>query len=361
MAGSFLFYVSGHGYGHARRMTQVIRAMRALAPEADIHVRSAAPARIFEPLAPDCIEPCDIDAGLLEIDPLTIDRPRSIAHLQAFMARRASILADEVAAIGRLRPSLIVADIPFLAGDAAAKTGIPCIGISNFTWDWIYENLFVGDSRYAALAGGIAESYCRFGALLELPLVRTCPAIAEKVSMPLIAMQSHRDPAGILAQLGISPRDKRPRVLFGTRGGLSPATVGAIAADAPEFFFLIPGEPLELPPDNVICVRLDPELDFSDVLRVCDVVVSKLGYGIVSECIATQTRMVWPPREGFVEDAIVEKEVPPFVPMTTMLREDYYAGRWASYLRRAMELPVPARRMPVDGAEACAKWLLRHG
>ena len=157
MPNPLCFYVSGHGYGHARRTTQVIREFARLRPDATIRIRSAAPARIFKPLPPEWVEPSEMDAGLIEMDAVTIDRENSLRNLLAFMARRSDILAAEVAAIRRLGASLIVADIPFLAGDVAAETGVPCIGISNFTWDWIYENLFAGDHRYEAVAGSIVE------------------------------------------------------------------------------------------------------------------------------------------------------------------------------------------------------------
>src|SRR4051812_32169909 len=133
MPSSVLFYVSGHGYGHARRMTQVIRELNSLAPDIRVHIRSAAPARVFEPLPPDWVETCDIDAGLIEKDPFTINREASLTRLTAFMARRDSIVADEVAVVRRIKPTLIVADIPFLACDVAVKVGVPCMGISNFT------------------------------------------------------------------------------------------------------------------------------------------------------------------------------------------------------------------------------------
>src|SRR5665213_2388772 len=202
-----LFYVSGHGYGHARRMTQVIRSLRDQNPQIQIRVRSAAPARIFEPLAPESVEHCDIDAGLAENDPLTIDREGSLRRLRTFMSRRDAIIAEEIAAVRRIRPRLIVADIPFLAGDVAALTDVPCLGISNFTWDWIYENVFGTDPRYAEMAAAISAGYSKMSALLELPFGKTCPAIRHKVSTPLIAMKSRRTLGDVLAQLGISPRD----------------------------------------------------------------------------------------------------------------------------------------------------------
>src|SRR5882724_8755321 len=99
MPPSLLFYISGHGYGHARRMTQVIGELLRLNPATRIHIRSAAPARVFEPLSSEWIETSNIDAGLGEKNPLTIDREASLSRLLAFMARRNAIVADEVAVV----------------------------------------------------------------------------------------------------------------------------------------------------------------------------------------------------------------------------------------------------------------------
>ena len=74
---SVLFHISGHGYGHARRMSQVIAALIAADPGVAIHVRTAAPARIFAGLLPaDHVSATAIDAGAAEHSPLEIDGRR---------------------------------------------------------------------------------------------------------------------------------------------------------------------------------------------------------------------------------------------------------------------------------------------
>ncbi|MDB5332677.1 MAG: hypothetical protein JWP03_3828 [Phycisphaerales bacterium] len=359
MLPSILFYISGHGYGHARRMAQVVLALSAQLPDAAVRIRSAAPAHVFEPLSPECIEKCDIDAGVVERDPLRIDREASLARLADFMRRRDAIVAEELAAVRRIGPGLIVADIPFLAGEVADRAGVRCVGISNFTWDWIYDHLFGDDGRYAVLAPLVREGYGKMEALLELPFGRTSPAIATKIAMPLIAGKSRLRNEEVLAQIGVPVDDPRPRVLFGTRGGLPPGALAVAARDAGEFLFLCVHEPPEGLPDNAKVVRLSPRLDFSDVLSISSVVVSKLGYGIVSDCIAAGVPLVWPRREGFVEDEIMAADAPKWLPMMRMEEEDYYAGRWGRSLRDALALPTPAEVMPTDGAEMCAEYLSR--
>jgi len=355
---SILFYVSGHGFGHARRMTQVLRALSAAAPDISIHLRTAAPPRVFEPISPAQIQHSAIDSGMVEAGTLRIDRQATLDHLDRFVADSESIISQEIDALSVLRPSMVITDIPFLAADVAAAVGVPCVGISNFTWDWIYQSLFGSDAQYAPIHERIVQSYARFAAILQLPFGRTCDQIRQTIPMPLIAPQSTRSKWEILTRIGIGPSDKRKRVLFATRGGISPGALVTAANQCPEALFL---SNREMPADgagNVKSFELSAGLDFSDVLSVCDVVVSKLGYGIVAECISAGVRLLWPRRFGFVEDQISEQELPRYVPTMEISHEDYASGNWGGALRELMKQSTPRQTMPTDGAEQCAKWII---
>jgi hypothetical protein len=339
-------------------MTQVMRALAAAAPDVGIQVRTAAPARVFEPIAPQQIQHSEIDSGMVEASALAIDPQGSLEHLEQFMARPQSIISAETECASAMAPAMIVADIPFLAGDVAAAIGVPCMGISNFTWDWIYHSLFGAAARYAPLHQQIVASYSRFSALLQLPFGQTCAAIPQTIPMPLIAPRSRRNREQILLQIGIDASDPRPRVLFATRGGISPQALLTAALGTPEMLFL---SAMELPanrPANLKNFDLATGLDFSDVLGVCDVVVSKLGYGIVAECIAARVRLLWPRRYGFAEDAITEQELPKYVPTMEIPHNDYLSGNWSAALRKLIAQPLPAETMRTDGAEQCASRII---
>ena len=354
----FLFYITGHGFGHARRMAQVARALAARSAGSSIHIRTAAPAHIFEPLPGINVDHSNIDCGLIEKDALTIDREASLTRLVGFMRGRDAIIGHELTVVRAIEPALIVADIPFLAGDVATAAGAACVGISNFTWDWIYENLFGDDPRYADLAPAIVAGYAKMNALLELPFGQTCPAIGHKIPTPLIAAHSVRDKQQILCGLGLAD-DVRPRVLLGMRGGLPPDTLIAGVQDAPAFLFLCPHAPATGLPDNARGIIIGPDLDFSDAVAISDVVISKLGYGIVSDCIAAQARLLWPPREGFAEDQVMAARAPRSLRMLPIPRDDFRHGRWGSYLREAMQLAAVLDLPRTDGAGVCADFLMR--
>ncbi len=165
MSNTILFYVSGHGYGHARRTAQIIKALLARRPDLELHVRSTAAARIFAPLPAERVSPAEFDAGMAEDDALTINPALTLLRLEELIDRREAIVAGESAVVRSLRPGLIVADVPFMAGHVAAAAGVACIAISNFTWDWIYQPLFAADAgnaaRFARLLPVIRDGYAK--------------------------------------------------------------------------------------------------------------------------------------------------------------------------------------------------------
>src|SRR5436305_14916300 len=125
------YYVSRHGVGHARRAMEVVRAVLARSPDAAVTVRTSASPRLFQPLPPSFVERSEIDAGMAERDPLTIDAEGTLARLVKLCGNADRLVAEEIDAVRRLRPDVILADVPFLAGEVAAAANVPCYAISN--------------------------------------------------------------------------------------------------------------------------------------------------------------------------------------------------------------------------------------
>jgi UDP:flavonoid glycosyltransferase YjiC (YdhE family) len=354
---SILYYVSGHGYGHARRSAEVIRALRAEAPDVNVYVRTAAPAEMFRGLVAGPVISSHIDTQVVERDPLSIDWPATLAAAADLLRRRRVAIAKEVEAVGGLGPSLVVTDVPFLAGDVAAVLGVPCVAVSNFTWDWVFEPQRSAHPDGAAVVRGVRSSYAQMAALLQLPFGHDTDAFPQVIPVPLVARRATLEPADVIRRLGLDAADMRPRVLVGMRGGVAEDALERAAAEASDYLFLRldRGESVSPVAPNVRPVRLEAGLDFSDLLAVSDVVVSKLGYGMIADCIAAGTRLVWPRRVGFREDEVTEAQAPRFLRMGELPVESFHAGRWLETLDRVMALPAPPERMPLDGAAACAR------
>jgi hypothetical protein len=355
-----LFYVSGHGYGHARRSAEVMRALRRLVPDVALHARTSAPADIFSDLLASPASPSLIDLPIIENDTLSIDWPRTFAA--ARLDHRDSAVREEASAVRHLEPSLVVSDAPFLSADVAEALGVPCVAVTNFTWDWIYEPHAGSHPSGDRVVETARQSYRKMEALLQLPFGHPAPAFKEVIPVPLVARRGLLERGDVLSRLNISPAEDRPRVLVAMRGGIPPDVLARAAAGARDFLFLTP-QPRQLPaslPPNVHLVRPDGDVDFSDLLAVSDVVLSKIGYGTIADAIAAGTRLLWPRREGFREDDVTKVEAPRYLRMAELPLDDFRAGRWRRSLEQAMSLPPPLANISIQGAASCAAILAKQ-
>ncbi len=150
-------YVTGHGFGHLTRLCEVLTEVRALAPRLPITLTGLVPEALArralgEPLV---LRPVACDAGLRQLDALRIDEPGSAEAACAFDAGWEARVAEEVAFLRRSGARGVLADVPALPFAAAARAGLPALGLGNFSWDWIYRHLA---ARQPALLGPAARA-----------------------------------------------------------------------------------------------------------------------------------------------------------------------------------------------------------
>ena len=81
-----VFYISGHGFGHASRQIEALNALGAHRPDLAIVVRTSAPRWLFDRTArvPITLVPGDCDTGVIQIDSLRLDAARTINQADAF-------------------------------------------------------------------------------------------------------------------------------------------------------------------------------------------------------------------------------------------------------------------------------------
>src|SRR5258707_3772905 len=133
------FSTSGHGYGHASRDVELMRAVRKLATDVRFVVRTTAPAWLFASVDGVDVQRAEVDPGMAQIDSLRIDESETARRIAAFHADFDQRVREEASLLRRVQPSVVVGDIPPLAFAAAGHAGIPSIAVANFTWDWIYN------------------------------------------------------------------------------------------------------------------------------------------------------------------------------------------------------------------------------
>jgi UDP-N-acetylglucosamine:LPS N-acetylglucosamine transferase len=91
-----------------------------------------------------------------------------------------------------------------------------------------------------------------------------------------------------------------------------------------------------------------------DLVAAADVVVTKPGYGIVSECVAHQTAMLYTSRGHFREYDHMVEQMPVLLRCRFIPQEDLFAGRWKDALGALLGQPPAPRQVPTDGATHAA-------
>jgi L-arabinokinase len=97
---------------------------------------------------------------------------------------------------------------------------------------------------------------------------------------------------------------------------------------------------------------------YEDLVGAVDVVLTKPGYGIIGECIAAGTAMLYTSRGEFREYDLLVNAFPDYLRSRFITQEDLFAGRWRAALEALLAAPAPPQTMVANGAEVAAERIL---
>jgi L-arabinokinase len=358
------FFISGHGFGHASREVEVVNALLASGMDDDrveIVLRTSADRNLLARTirGPYRLLPGPCDPGIVQRDSVTHDDEASVASVRAFYGDFERHVKDEVARLAGFDVDLIVGDVPPAAFAAAATLGVPSLAIANFTWDWIYETM-PGLDRDPVTLETIRGAYRLATRALALPFAGGMDVFPRCEAVPLIARHASRPSAETRARLtsfGVDPL--RPLALLSFGGyGLPPLAIdhlprlddwAIVSTDRTA------GDARRLPgvvtvPESVFAAG---EFRYEDLVAAADVVITKPGYGIIAECAANDTALVYTSRGAFREYDLLVAEMPRYVRCAFLSPEDLRAGRWRAAIDAALSAATPPQPR-ADGAAVAA-------
>jgi L-arabinokinase len=274
----------------------------------------------------------------VQIDSVRLDAEETIRRAREFMTFFDQRVDAEVHFLQANNTSLVIADLPPLGIAAAHGAGLPAIAFGNFTWDWIYAGYEGGDD----IARAIGDVYAHTTLALRLPMHGGFETMNTIVDIPLVARHSDEEPEDTRRALGIPVDERVVLVSFGGYG-----IQGAARPSAPGYRVLWPGDVDE-------SAMYDRGYRYADLVKAVDVVVSKPGYGIISECIANDTALLYTSRGDFREYPVLVNEIPKYLRCAFIDHEDLFSGNWAPHLDRLLAQPAPQERPATNGASVAA-------
>ncbi|KAK9946733.1 hypothetical protein M0R45_012180 [Rubus argutus] len=351
----FAYYVTGHGFGHATRVVEVVRHL--ILAGHDVHVVTGAPDFVFtsEIQSPRLfIRKVLLDCGAVQADALTVDRLASLEkYSETAVVPRDSILKTEVEWLASIKADLVVSDVVPVACRAAADAGIRSVCVTNFSWDFIYaEYVMAAGSHHRSIVWQIAEDYSHCEFLIRLPGYCPMPAFRDVIDVPLVVRRLHRSRKEVRKALEIDDDVKLVILNFGGQPSgwklkeefLPPGWLGLVCGAS---------DSQELPPNFM---KLAKDAYTPDIIAASDCMLGKIGYGTVSEALAFKLPFVFVRRDYFNEEPFLRNMLEHYQSGVEMIRRDLLTGHWRPYLERAISLK-PCYEGGINGGEVAAQVL----
>jgi len=304
-----VFVLSSHGLGHVTRQIALKDELLTLDPAIEI---------LFvltenqEEMLHDSIHTNDrvhveyipITPQLTMEDWTKVDIESTAESFQRFWEWETQIRDDTE--WGRIlqNADLIINDIECVHNPIATKMRIPIINISNFTWSDILENLGFTE---------LAQHYRSWESLatynLKLPFSTECKSFTDFEDVGILCRKFNPERVRQIAS-----QSKLPKVLLSySHADFDFDIVGLIKELDNRKIKLVVHErllPESFDPDEFNAIVISEGIeDIHNYVAAVDLVISKLGYGIISESITSGTPILYWVREGYYEDEIMSTAI----------------------------------------------------
>ena len=349
-----LFYISGHGYGHATRCLEVIKKIQLFDQNCEVHIQTSAPEWLISlNLINYKLIPKTCDIGAVQKNSYDVDQKSTLDSFARFYKTFEQRIAQEVEYIQKNKIDLIVGDIPPLAFLAATEAEIPAIAMANFSWDWIYKPYVDNYPEYEWIIDRIEQSYSKAILLLRLPFHGDLNAFPNILDIPMVARKAWMDSSEVREKLGIMKTDKLVLVAL-RQEDLKQINFRNLAKHGDYiflFFTPVPQNP------NFVSIAAD-FLSFPNLVAASEMVMSKPGYGIISECFINKIPLLYTSRINFLEYDILVENLRKINSGLFVPRNDFLSGNWNDYVKIIEKEKNTWPDWPTNGAEVAADKIL---
>lgn len=346
------YYISGHGFGHAARQQPIIKRLSELGLA--VHVRTGAPDKFFQ--APNVIyHQQQYDIGMVQIDAMHIDPEAAFRWYGGFLGRQGDVILEEVAYLRENDVRLIACDIPPIACEIAALMGLPCVVVTHFTWDWVYQHYMDDFPQYQYIIDSITASYHKADLLLEMPFAHPMPQFDHIEKIPLVMNPLTKTREQVRAEFDV-PNDHKLCVI--SMGGMDWAgNMDALRQKQGWTFLVTPAawpQVCEWPHTRLVGHGY---AGFHNLFAAADLAIGKLGYSTMSELVGNGTPSLYIRREGWREHDLLSPAMQLYSHSIEITHHQYEAGDWIDWID---ELAARDGRLPVlqtNGVEVAAQRL----
>jgi L-arabinokinase len=333
----------------------VLCALRQACLEAEFHVRTAAPAWIFERL-PFSVgyQKRRLDVGIAQKDSLEMDLEQTLKDCLTLRGGMPAVIQEELDFIARFKIHLVIADVPAAAFEIAARASVASVAVTNFSWNWIYRSYVRDFPAFLPIIDEMESFYSKATLCLSLPFPCDLAVFPRRASIPLVTRASRLTKREAKERYGL-PKTSRVVLLSFGGYGLERAKLDQLSR-LDSFHFVTTGtSPFR---HGNLLVLPEEQRRYEDLVQAADVVVTKPGYGIVADIIAHKVPVLYTSRGPFPEYDFLVESLKQWATSEFIPQQELIAGNLAPYLEQLLNKEPNWPYVPLDGAQVAARKIL---
>lgn len=331
---TIVYYVSEYGYGHATRSIALIRQLLDLREDIRVIICNSFAMDFLKDSLQEygdriIFHHVSTDVGyVLKNQSLDIDSAALNEACRGYLETLPKVVSKEVEFLRDNQVDLIISDIAPLAFDVAEKLQVPSLGISNFTWHTAYKNVIDNE-----LLMDLSEIYHKMDYFFSLAASME-PRWGTKDNLSF----------GFYSRSVDETEVQRIRYLLNPKGDkqivFMPIGMKIDLGDITKL-------PLWNREDCVYVVSSNMNIDHPHVYKIptsytevhnymaaADLVISKAGWGTISEAVGNGTSLAIINRPGMQEDQNTIKYLQDRRLCSLISWEDLYDLNIVEYIRK---------------------------
>ncbi|MEI1280220.1 glycosyl transferase [Leptospira venezuelensis] len=336
-------FVSGHGFGHISRSLEAILQILIKNPEWTATINS--------PRGEEFANSLDItgiwgkvrnriqfrkiksDVGIVQKDSLGMDLESTESEILEFKKNKNSLIQAETEYLKKERPDLIWSDsssFPFLI---SYDLKIPSLFLGNFTWDYIYS--YYESEIFQKYSKELKNEYklCELG--LVLPLSCPVTSIPKTKNIGLLGRKPNLNKEEARRYYGFEEGIEYYLFSFGAYG-IDSSHFDWKEWDPSKRRIVIGGMEWKIQSKNNLGIVTIPNCHYPDLLRASDFVLTKPGYGILSESYFAGTPILYTDRGNFPEYKYLVETLQSQYKSAYISHNDLFSFRWEEASKSAI-------------------------
>lgn len=270
-----LYYITDHGRGHATRSIAIIREL--INQDFEVIVRNSNVIDFIKKSLPGInVIPGITDVGpTINTDGISINYEKTSKSVGQWIDQMDDVSTLECERINQYSPDLIISDISAMPFLVATKLKKPSIGISNFSWYDVLDNVLLSEQLIH-----LKTAYDQADLLIQLPLGTNMNHFKIKKKVGFVCRTPTNQRTLIRKNIGLKESELGVFVALGQ-------SQWEISPSSDENVRIITTETKVKDQNNLI--NLPGWIEGQDLVSSSDLVICKCGYGIISECMTNGT------------------------------------------------------------------------